>query len=120
ELLTDPSLAGGGDSVSPNTITISPDGSISPGSGVFGLSSLDVFPSFETADRQEAIILDGRQGMNAVADPTLINIWNAFGIAYGGVSESNFGLPDLRGRTIFGVNLANGDLNAVGKTDGLA
>lgn len=93
--------------------------SASGGTGTtLSLETGDLFYSHKSADRGGALLCDGR-ALDAVADPTLENLWNTIGITYGGTGKSNFLLPDGRGRGLFGVG-TNADVNAVGKSDGLA
>jgi microcystin-dependent protein len=39
---------------------------------------------------------------NAVADPTYLPLWNAISTTWGGTGQSNFFLPDFRGRSLIG------------------
>jgi len=57
---------------------------------------------------------------SAVSRTTYAALFAAIGTAYGtGDGSTTFNLPDLRGRTAFGLG-THADVNALGKSDGLA
>lgn len=48
------------------------------------------------------------QTLNAVTSPQFQSLYNSIGNAYGGTNNSNFAVPDLRGRTAAGVDNMGG------------
>jgi len=53
-------------------------------------------------------LLAAGQTLDAISDTSLVPLYNAIGITYGGTGIDDFKLPDLRGRTIIGLDNMGG------------
>jgi microcystin-dependent protein len=74
-----------------------------------------VFPYAGTAAPKEFLLCDG----TAVSRTIFIALFNVIGTTYGpGNGTTTFNLPDLRTKTIFGLNSSTPEFNTLGKTGG--
>ena len=61
-----------------------------------------------------AILCDGAATVGTTVDPTLADLYAVIGIVYGGADATDFQVPDLRGRTIIGLDdMGQGSANRV-------
>jgi microcystin-dependent protein len=115
ELLDADELSGGADALSGFTEFVSASGAVG---GTLSLRTGDVFWSTTAAAREGALLCDGAL-YDAVADPTLENLWNKIGTTFGGTGKSSFAVPDLGGRVAVSVGI-HADVNGIGEDEGAA
>jgi microcystin-dependent protein len=57
---------------------------------------------------------------NAVSSPQYADLYSVIGNTYGGTNNTNFKLPELRGRAVFGRNTSNGNVNNLNSQDAIS
>jgi microcystin-dependent protein len=115
ELMDADELAGGADALSGFGQFVSASGAV--GSSLSLLTG-DIFWSTSGGAREGALLCDGTL-YDAVADPTLENLWSKIGTRFGGTGKSAFAVPDLRGRVAVSTG-PNAAVDTIGKSDGVA
>ncbi len=101
-----------GGSLSSFDTFVAPNGSTG---STLTLQTGDIYWTARATPRDGTLACDGAH-YNAVADPTLENLWNEIGIVFGGTGKADFAVPDLRDRVAVGA----GGNTARAANDGVA
>ena len=66
------------------------------------------------------LLCEGDTAYNSISTPAYADLYAVIGNTYGGTDATNFRLPELRGRTVYGRNTANANVTSLNQSEGAA